>query len=194
MLTSGGGNQGAKSPLVHNEQAMLVQPAARETQEPLSVIGAHEFLAQCTHERSTLVFAQPAETERLTSLLLVFDQRRCTPVHRSKGGQVRSGNIEKRVLILEAGPARDAGHIVSSALFARRLKWSGTPVIEEGKNPISHVFNAGYGVGGSALQHYAVWPRMDVEDFEMHTRYKRGLDCIAAVDLPNLNSCCFVNH
>ena len=82
----------------------------------------------------------------------------------------------KRVLILEAGPARNAGHMVSSTLFARRLKWTGTPVIEEGQNPISHVFNAGYGVGGSALHHYAVWPRMHVEDFEMRTRYKRGLD------------------
>jgi hypothetical protein len=101
MLMSGGGDEGAKSPLVHNEQAMLVQPAARETQEPLSVIGAHEFLAQCTHERSTLVFAQPAETERLTSLLLVFDQRRCTPVHRSKGGRVWSGNTE---LLTEMAP------------------------------------------------------------------------------------------
>ncbi len=82
----------------------------------------------------------------------------------------------KRVLILEAGPPKVPGQMVSSALFARRLKWSGTPVIEEGKNPISHVFNAGYGVGGSAAHHYAVWPRMHAEDFEMFTRYKRGKD------------------
>ena len=82
----------------------------------------------------------------------------------------------KRVLILEAGPPRETSQMVSSALFARRLKWSGTPVIEEGKNPISHVFNAGYGVGGSAAHHYAVWPRMHVEDFEMFARFKRGKD------------------
>jgi len=82
----------------------------------------------------------------------------------------------KRVLILEAGPAHTPGDLISSTLYSRRLKWNGTPVIEEGKTPISHVFNSGYGVGGSALHHYAVWPRLHVEDFDMHTRYKRGLD------------------
>lgn len=82
----------------------------------------------------------------------------------------------KRVLILEAGPSRGTGEMVSSTLYARRLKWGGAPVIEEGKNPISFVFNAGYGVGGSAIHHYAVWPRFHVEDFAMKTRYKRGLD------------------
>jgi choline dehydrogenase-like flavoprotein len=82
----------------------------------------------------------------------------------------------KRVLILEAGPHRESGQMVSSTLYARRLKWSGSPVIEEGKNPISHVFNSGYGVGGSAAHHYAVWPRLHEEDFEMSTRYQRGKD------------------
>ncbi|MEP7243248.1 MAG: GMC family oxidoreductase [Gammaproteobacteria bacterium] len=82
----------------------------------------------------------------------------------------------KRVLILEAGPATTQANMVSSPLYARRLKWSGTPVIEEGKTPISHVFNSGYGIGGSAAHHYGVWPRLHVEDFEMQTRYKRGLN------------------
>ena len=82
----------------------------------------------------------------------------------------------KRVLLLESGPSRQPSQMISSSLFARRLKWSGTPVLEEGKNPISHVFNTGYGVGGSAAHHYAVWPRMHVEDFEMFTRYGRGRD------------------
>lgn len=82
----------------------------------------------------------------------------------------------KRVLILEAGPERSAGDLVSSSLYARRLKWSGTPVIEEGQTPISHVFNSGYGIGGSAMHHYAVWPRLHEEDFDMKTRYGRGLD------------------
>lgn len=82
----------------------------------------------------------------------------------------------KRVLILEAGPARDASHLISSTLFARRLKWTGPRVIEDGRNPVGYVFNAGYGVGGSAMHHYAVWPRMHEEDFEMRARYGRGLD------------------
>jgi choline dehydrogenase-like flavoprotein len=82
----------------------------------------------------------------------------------------------KRVLILEAGPELPNGKLVSSTLYARRLRWSGTPVIEEGTNPVSHVFNSGYGVGGSAMHHYAVWPRLHEEDFEMKSRFKRGLD------------------
>lgn len=82
----------------------------------------------------------------------------------------------KRVVILEAGPARDNSRLVSSALWARRLKWSGDPVIEEGKNPIGHAFNASNGVGGAALHHYGVWPRLHEEDFEMRSRYDRGLD------------------
>jgi choline dehydrogenase-like flavoprotein len=82
----------------------------------------------------------------------------------------------KRVVILEAGPPLPAGRLVSSTLYARRLKWNGTPVIEEGQSPISHVFNAGYGVGGSAMHHYAVWPRLHEEDFDMKSRYGRGLD------------------
>jgi choline dehydrogenase-like flavoprotein len=80
------------------------------------------------------------------------------------------------VLILEAGPELPNGKLVSSTLYARRLRWSGTPVIEEGANPVSHVFNSGYGVGGSAMHHYAVWPRLHDEDFAMKSRYKRGLD------------------
>ena len=82
----------------------------------------------------------------------------------------------KRVIILEAGPWRAPADLVSSTLYARRLKWGGPTVIEEGKNPVGHVFNSGYGVGGSAMHHYAVWPRMHEEDFEMRTRYGRGVD------------------
>ena len=82
----------------------------------------------------------------------------------------------KRVLILEAGPVRQPNDMVSSMLYARRLKWTGPTVLEEGNNPISYVFNAGYGVGGTALHHYAVWPRLHAEDFDMYTRHRRGLD------------------
>ncbi|MEM9529729.1 MAG: GMC family oxidoreductase [Pseudomonadota bacterium] len=82
----------------------------------------------------------------------------------------------KRVKILEAGTARGNEHLVSSTLWARRLKWTGEPVLEDGANPVGHVFNAGRGVGGSAMHHYAVWPRFHAEDFECRTRYGRGLD------------------
>ncbi|MDQ6959691.1 MAG: GMC family oxidoreductase, partial [Mariprofundaceae bacterium] len=39
-----------------------------------------------------------------------------------------------------------------------------------------HVFNAGYGLGGSAMHHYAVWPRFHPEDFQLRSRYDRALD------------------
>ncbi|HZD53495.1 MAG TPA: GMC family oxidoreductase [Woeseiaceae bacterium] len=90
----------------------------------------------------------------------------------------------KAVAVLEAGPARRAADMVSSGIWARRLKWGGAPVIEEGAQPVGYVFNAGYGIGGSALHHYAVWPRFHPEDFECRHRYGRGLDWpIAYADL-----------
>jgi choline dehydrogenase-like flavoprotein len=82
----------------------------------------------------------------------------------------------KKVVILEAGPDRDNQSLISSAIWARRLKWSGAPVIEEGENPIGHAFNAGYGVGGSAMHHYAVWPRLHAEDFRVRSLYDRARD------------------
>ncbi len=82
----------------------------------------------------------------------------------------------KKVVLLEGGPMRTAGDLVSSALYARRLKWSGSPVTEEGKDPVGYVFNAAFGVGGAAMHHYAVWPRLHPEDFDMRARYGRGLD------------------
>jgi choline dehydrogenase-like flavoprotein len=82
----------------------------------------------------------------------------------------------RKVLILEAGPGRGNRDLVSSAIWSRRLKWSGPPVIEDGANPVGHGFNAGYGVGGSALHHYGVWPRLHPEDFRLRARHDRGLD------------------
>jgi choline dehydrogenase-like flavoprotein len=82
----------------------------------------------------------------------------------------------KQVVILEAGPERGNPDLISSGIWARRLKWSGEPVVEDGGNPVSHVFNAGYGIGGSAMHHFAVWPRFHEEDFEMLSLYDRGLD------------------
>lgn len=50
-----------------DEQAVLIKPAPRETQEPLPVIGTHEFLAQRAHQRASLVLSQPAKTKHLAS-------------------------------------------------------------------------------------------------------------------------------
>ena len=88
----------------------------------------------------------------------------------------------KKVVILEAGPDWDNQSLISSAIWARRLKWSGAPVIEEGENPIGHAFNAGYGVGGSAMHHYAVWPRLHAEDFRVRSLYDRARDWPVSYD------------
>ena len=82
----------------------------------------------------------------------------------------------KQVLVLEAGPARQPTDLVSSQIWARRLKWSGAPVEESGNLPVGHGFNAGWGTGGSALHHYAVWPRLHPDDFRVRARFDRGLD------------------
>lgn len=88
----------------------------------------------------------------------------------------RLAEAGRRVLILEAGPMRHQGHMISSTLHARRMKWSGPPVIEEGAHPVGYVFNSAYGTGGAALHHYAVWPRLHAEDFEVRSRFGRGQD------------------
>lgn len=82
----------------------------------------------------------------------------------------------KQVLVLEAGPARQLADLTSSQIWARRLKWSGAPVEEEGNLKIGHNFNAGWGTGGSALHQYAVWPRLHEVDFKVRSTYGRGLD------------------
>ncbi len=82
----------------------------------------------------------------------------------------------KKVLILEAGPERGLNDLTSSQMDARRLKWSGVPVVEKGPQPIGNVFNSGYGTGGSALHHFGVWPRLHVEDFKVRSQHGRALD------------------
>ncbi|RMF07786.1 MAG: GMC family oxidoreductase [Alphaproteobacteria bacterium] len=88
----------------------------------------------------------------------------------------RLATAGKSVLVLEAGPAWDMGDLVSSQIWARRIKWGGTPVETTGTHPYAHNFNAGWGYGGAALHHYGTWPRLQAEDFEMATRYGKGLD------------------
>ncbi len=82
----------------------------------------------------------------------------------------------KRVLILEAGPRRSMGDLYSSQLWSRRLKWSGPAIETGGSDPIAIAFQLGWGTGGSALHHYAVWLRLHPEDFETKSRFGRGLD------------------
>jgi choline dehydrogenase-like flavoprotein len=92
------------------------------------------------------------------------------------------GTSGRRVIVLESGPARRLDQLVSSTIWSRRLKWGGAPVRTEGANPVVPSFEAGWGTGGSALHHYACWFRLHPEDFEMASRYGKGLDWPLAYD------------
>lgn len=82
----------------------------------------------------------------------------------------------KKVVVLEAGPARALGDLVSSQIWARRLKWGGPPVERAGDAPFGHNMATGWGLGGAALHHYAGWPRLHPEDFRTHSLYGRARD------------------
>ena len=88
----------------------------------------------------------------------------------------------RSVLVLERGRERALNDLYSSQIWARRLKWGSPHVLEEGADSIWYNFNAGHGFGGAAIHHYGVWPRYHPEDFELHSRYGRGLDWPFAYD------------
>jgi choline dehydrogenase-like flavoprotein len=82
----------------------------------------------------------------------------------------------KKIVILEQGPNWQLGDLLSSQIWSRRLKWGGAPVELKGAHPAGHSFNMGWGSGGSAIHHFAQWPRLHVEDFRMKTLFGRGVD------------------
>ena len=82
----------------------------------------------------------------------------------------------RSVLVLERGVERRLQDLYSSQIWARRLKWGSPHVVEDGPDSIWYNFNAGHGFGGAAIHHYAVWPRYHPEDFELASRYGKGLD------------------
>lgn len=88
----------------------------------------------------------------------------------------RLSRAGRKVVLLEAGPPRELGDLISSSLWSRRLKWSGAPVLLEGEHPIAHNASVGDGTGGSALHHYATWPRFTPDTFRMQSIHGKGLD------------------
>ncbi len=82
----------------------------------------------------------------------------------------------KSVLVLEAGPAWKSEDLVSSQIWARRLRWGGPFIGSTGDNPIGVGFNSGWGLGGAALHHYGTWPRFMPEDFNVRSTHGKGLD------------------
>lgn len=88
----------------------------------------------------------------------------------------RLAEAGRSVTLFEAGPRWDAGSMISSQIWSRRLRWGGPHVATTGSEPIGFGFNAGWGVGGAALHHYATWPRLHPADFSMRSDHGRGLD------------------
>ena len=82
----------------------------------------------------------------------------------------------KSVRVVETGPARKLDDLYSSQIWARRLKWAEPHVPDTGDHPLYFNFNAGRGFGGAAVHHFAVWPRMHEDDFNIRTEFGRGLD------------------
>jgi choline dehydrogenase-like flavoprotein len=83
---------------------------------------------------------------------------------------------KKSVVILEYGPNWKLTDLYSSQIWSRRIKWGGSFVEAGGKNPVGNNFNVGWGNGGSAIHHYAQWPRMHPQDFRGKTLFGRGVD------------------
>lgn len=83
----------------------------------------------------------------------------------------------KSVVVLEAGPGWTTDDLVSSQIWARRLKWGGPPVqVSADHRGFGHNINTGWGLGGSALHHYATWPRMHDAAFRTESLFGRGRD------------------
>ena len=88
----------------------------------------------------------------------------------------RLAEAGRSVMVLEAGAPWTLADLNSSQIWARRLKWSGPPVEAAGADRFGHNLNVGQGFGGSALHHYASWPRLHPEDFRMASLHGRGRD------------------
>ena len=88
----------------------------------------------------------------------------------------RFARAGKSVRVLEAGPAWSTTDLVSSQIWARRLKWGGWNTVAAGTNPFGYNMSHGWGLGGAALHHYAGWPRLHPEDFRTQSLYGRARD------------------
>ncbi|MEM6850453.1 MAG: GMC family oxidoreductase [Pseudomonadota bacterium] len=82
----------------------------------------------------------------------------------------------RKVDVFDAGPAWSVDDLISSQIWARRIKWGGAPVERGGDHPLGHNMNMGWGFGGAALHHYASWPRLHPDDFQTASRFGKGVD------------------
>lgn len=82
-----------------------------------------------------------------------------------------------RVLVLERGPAWRLDDLVSSQIWARRLKWGGATVHHaDGPPRFTEGHGTGHGLGGAALHHYGTWLRLRPSDFRLKSQFGVGTD------------------
>jgi len=82
---------------------------------------------------------------------------------------------DRSVVIFEAGDERKKEELYSSQVWARRLKNVEQPTPFIADDPGLRL-NRGEGTGGTALHHYAIWPRYHPEDFFEHSQYGKAMD------------------
>jgi choline dehydrogenase-like flavoprotein len=82
----------------------------------------------------------------------------------------------RSVVVLEAGPAWRTSDLVSSQIWARRLKWGGSPWDVQDVDGPGHSALSGRGFGGAALHHYGTWPRLHESDFGLASAFGRAAD------------------
>jgi len=89
----------------------------------------------------------------------------------------RLAQAGRSVLVLDSGPAWEVGDLLSSQIWARRLKWSG-PLLQQPPGPpaFSHGYATGRGFGGAALHHFGTWLRLRPSDFGLRTLHGVGAD------------------
>jgi choline dehydrogenase-like flavoprotein len=82
----------------------------------------------------------------------------------------------KNVVLLEQGPDWQLSDLISSDIWARRLRGSGPAILYEGRHPVGRTADHGWGTGGAALHYSANFPRLLPSDFNMKSEHGRGLD------------------
>jgi choline dehydrogenase-like flavoprotein len=81
----------------------------------------------------------------------------------------------KKVVVLERGPDWKLSDLISSDIWARRIRPAGPQTVLAGKDLIGRASDHGWGTGGAALHHSANYPRLLPDDFTMKSDHG-GLD------------------
>ena len=82
----------------------------------------------------------------------------------------------KKVVVLDWGPGWQTSDLISSDIWARRIKPAGAPFILEGKHPVSMGAQGAWGVGGAALHFDANFPRLLPNDYRIKSEHGRSFD------------------